>query len=134
MSTLALAPCAQPGVQWPRLIHLPRPSYSMVATAMSDGHQCQPSWLIARAYRVPVFPRGTGGRLGCSPSGLATCEAIFARCLVRATPTEIGRPSSDRTRRRIALAFGRRTKEMNAPSDVGKGLVDGNPLDEGREI
>src|SRR6202011_5966998 len=30
--------------------------------------------------------------------------------------------------------FGRRTEEMGAPSDVGKGLVDGNPLDEGREI
>jgi hypothetical protein len=29
-----------------------------------------------------------------SPSGLATCEAILARCLVRATPTEIGSPSS----------------------------------------
>ena len=24
-----------------------------------------------------------------NPSGLATCEAIFARCLVRATPIEI---------------------------------------------
>jgi hypothetical protein len=30
--------------------------------------------------------------------------------------------------------FGRRTEEMRAAHDVGKGLVDGNPLDEGREI
>src|SRR5438105_15501811 len=30
--------------------------------------------------------------------------------------------------------FGRRTEEMGAARDVGKGLVDGNPLDEGREI
>ena len=33
-----------------------------------------------------------------------------------------------------ACNFGRRTEEMGAPRDVGKGLVDGNPLDEGREI
>src|SRR5207237_3133605 len=30
--------------------------------------------------------------------------------------------------------FGRRTEEMCAARDVGKGLVDGNPLDAGREI
>src|SRR5271155_988092 len=64
MSVLAFAPWAQPGVQWPRLMHGARPSYSVVATAMSDGHQCQPSWFIARAYRVPVFPNGTGGIVG----------------------------------------------------------------------
>ena len=37
--------------------------------------------------------RNSSSRAGStttSPSGLATCEAIFARCLVRATPTEIG--------------------------------------------
>ncbi len=49
------------------------------------------------------------GSTTTSPSGLATCEAILARCLVRATPIEIGRPSSSRTRRRIVLRdFGRR--------------------------
>jgi hypothetical protein len=75
------------------------------------------------------------GSTTTSPSGLATCEAIFARCLVRATPTEIGRPSSgphavaDRPRN-----FYRRTEEMSAACDVGKGLVNGNPLDKGREI
>ena len=40
------------------------PSYSVVATAISDGHQCQPSLFIANAYRVPVFPNGTGGMVG----------------------------------------------------------------------
>src|SRR5271155_3844053 len=30
--------------------------------------------------------------------------------------------------------FGRRTEEMGASRAVGKRLVDGNPLDEGREI
>ena len=50
MSTLAFAPCAQPGVQWPRLMHFARPSYSVVATAISEGHQCQPSLFIARAW------------------------------------------------------------------------------------
>ena len=33
-----------------------------------------------------------------------------------------------------ACNFSRRTEEMGAPSDVGEGLVDGNPFDEGREI
>ena len=75
------------------------------------------------------------GSTTTSPSGLATCEAIFARCLVRATPTEIGRPSSARTRRRIALRdLGRRTEQMRAARDVGEGLVDGDPLDQRREI
>src|SRR5215471_7051746 len=30
--------------------------------------------------------------------------------------------------------FSRRTKEMDAARDIGKGLVDGNPFDEGREV
>src|ERR1700745_4395393 len=64
MSTLPLAPCAHPGVQWPRLMHLARPLYSVVAIEMSDGHQCQPSWFIACAKRVPDFPSGTGGMVG----------------------------------------------------------------------
>src|SRR4029453_16426950 len=45
------------------------------------------------------------GSTTIKPSGLATCEAIFARCLVRATPIEIGRPTSTRTRRRTAAAI-----------------------------
>ena len=45
------------------------------------------------------------GSTTTSPSGLATCEAILAKCLVRAAPIEIGRPSSVRTRRRTALAI-----------------------------
>ncbi|ESX34514.1 hypothetical protein X764_28195 [Mesorhizobium sp. LSHC440A00] len=45
------------------------------------------------------------GSTTTSPSGLATCEAILARCLVRATPIEIGRPSSARTRRRTVAAI-----------------------------
>src|ERR1700755_1008793 len=64
MSTLAFAPCAQPGVQWPRLMHLARPLYSVVATEMSDGHQCQPSWFLAFAWRLPLLPSGTGGSVG----------------------------------------------------------------------
>jgi hypothetical protein len=34
----------------------------------------------------------------------------------------------------LARYFGRRTEEMRAARHVGKGLIDGNPLDEGREI
>ena len=33
-----------------------------------------------------------------------------------------------------ACDVGRRTEEMGAASNVGKGLVDGDPLDEGREV
>ncbi len=39
------------------------------------------------------------------PSGLATWEAIFAKCLVRATPMEIASPSSSRTRARTRAAM-----------------------------
>ena len=69
------------------------------------------------------------------PSGLATCEAIFARCLVRATPIEIGRPSSaphpapDRARN-----FGGRAEQMRAARHIGEGFVDGDALDQRREI
>jgi hypothetical protein len=41
-----------------------RPSYSVVATVVSDGHQCQPSRFIAWAKRVPVLPSGIGGMPG----------------------------------------------------------------------
>ena len=69
------------------------------------------------------------------PSGLATCEAILARCLVRATPIEIGRPSSLRTRRRIAPRyFGGRAEQMRAAGNIGKSFVDGNALDQRGEI
>src|SRR4029453_12796662 len=44
------------------------------------------------------------GSTTIKPSGLATCEAIFARCWGRAPPIEIGRPTSTRTRRRTAAA------------------------------
>src|ERR1700684_3763722 len=65
MSVLALAPWAHAGVQWPRLMHGARPSYSVVATEVSDGHQCQPSLFIACASRAPLLPKGSGGIGGC---------------------------------------------------------------------
>ena len=68
MSVLAFAPWAQPGVQWPRLMQGARPSYSVVATVVSDGHQCQPSRFIARAQAMPVRPSGIGG-IGGSRGG-----------------------------------------------------------------
>ena len=46
-------------------MHGARPSYSVVAIALSDGHQCQPSVFIAFAYRAPVLPSGSGGIGGC---------------------------------------------------------------------
>ena len=65
---LAFAPWAQAGVQWPRLMHGARPSYSVVAIALSDGHQCQPSWFIVCAILVPDLPSGRGG-IGGSCAG-----------------------------------------------------------------
>ena len=36
MSVLAFAPCAQPGVHWPRLMQGARPSYAVVAIVVSE--------------------------------------------------------------------------------------------------
>ena len=38
-----------------------RPSYSVVAIAVSDGHQCQPSPFIVCAILAPDLPNGSGG-------------------------------------------------------------------------
>ena len=61
MSVLAFAPCAQAGVQWPRWMQGARPSYSVVAIALSDGHQCQPSRFIVWPILAPLLPSGSGG-------------------------------------------------------------------------
>ena len=77
-------------------------------------------WMPRSASRVRVAgptpqmsPTGSRARKASSasgattttPSGFATWEAILARCLVRATPTEMGRPIWVRTRRRMAAAI-----------------------------
>ena len=64
MSLLALAPWAQPPVQWPRLMQPARPSYSVEAIALSDGHQCQPIRLSPLASVAPERPSGSGGMTG----------------------------------------------------------------------
>ena len=68
------------------------------------------------------------------PSGLAICEAILARCLVRATPTEIAsRAPSER-----AGGSSRRSRPAcrrdACTRDVGEGFVDRDPLHERREV
>ena len=83
-----------------------------------------------RGTPPPSRPRTT-----TRPSGLATCDATLARCFVVATPTEIGRPSSVRTR--CADLGGhrrRRTEEVHRSGDVEERLVDRDPLDERREV
>ena len=70
-----------------------------------------------------------------NPSGLATCDAIFgqvlgARDADRDRQAELGpHPLPDR-----AGNVGRRTEQVSAPGNIGEGFVDGNPLDERREI
>ena len=64
------------------------------------------------ALRTPAVVRLKTGGTTTKPSGLATWDAILARCLVRATPTEMGSPTrsstSCRSRSRAASACGRR--------------------------
>ena len=76
MSVLALAPWAQPGVQWPRLMHAARPSYSVVAMVVSDGHQCQPSLFRPVASLAPPLPSGSGGIARAGRGGLAGSPAM----------------------------------------------------------
>ena len=64
MSVLAFAPCAQPLMHEPRLMHGARPSYSCDVTALSDGHQCQPSFSKPAAIVFPLLPSGSGGIVG----------------------------------------------------------------------
>ena len=100
----------------PRLVTGPTPHIS------STGRSCRNASSVA-------------GSTTTSPSGLATCEAILARCLVRATPTEIGRPSSSRTRAPDrSRDLRRRAEQMRAAGDVGEGLVDRDALDQRREV
>ena len=52
----------------------------------------------------------------------------FRQACVRATPTEIGKPSSSRhTAADRAYSIARRTEEMRAASNIGKCLVDRDP-------
>ena len=74
------------------------------------------------------------GSTTTSPSGFATCDAILARCLVRATPIEIGRPFRPHPSPHRGGDLGRRPEQVRTAGDVGKGLVDGDPLDQRREI
>ena len=80
---LPFAPCAQPMMHGPRLMHAARPSYSRVAIALSDGHQCQPSRLKPRASVSPSRPSGTGGSGGCL-GGSAGSPASPATPIMRA--------------------------------------------------
>jgi hypothetical protein len=58
------------------------------------------------------------------------CKVLGARHSDRDRESEFrSDPAPDRLR-----DFGRRTEEMFCPHDVGKGLVDGDALDEGREV
>src|SRR5437763_12700844 len=82
-SVLAFAPCAHPTRQVPALMHGARPSYSRVAIALSDGHQCQPRRLNPLARVTPSFPSGTGGR-GGSFGGYAGSPASPATPIMRA--------------------------------------------------
>src|SRR5690349_1230751 len=82
-SVLAFAPCGQPTRHVPALMQGARPSYSRVAIALSDGHQCQPSRLNPFASVVPSLPSGTGGS-GTSFGGYAGSPASPDTPIIRA--------------------------------------------------
>ena len=63
---LALAPWAQPRAVAELMQGAGRRIRWWIA--LSDGHQCQPSWFIARAILAPGLPSGSGG-IGGSCAG-----------------------------------------------------------------
>ena len=66
---------------------------------------------------------------------LRNLRCDLARCLVRATPIDIGASSSRaREPEPSVRSLPARPKEMRAPCHVGEGLVDGDALDGRREI
>ena len=74
------------------------------------------------------------GGIASSPSGFATALATFARNLVRAIPTVIGRPTRSRTSRRSRSAMSLACLRAGAYRDVEERLVDREPLDERRRV
>jgi hypothetical protein len=75
------------------------------------------------------------GSTTTSPSGLATCEAIFAKCLVRATPTENRKPDLCAHATSNGLRkLDRRAKEAVRARHIGEGFINRAALNEGREI
>ena len=89
-------------------------------------------------------PTGSGSRNSSSvpaatttsPSGLATCDATLARCLVVAHADRDRQPELGRAPgRRISVGHRRRRpEEVDRPGDVEERLVDRDPLDEGSEV
>ena len=82
-------------------------------------------------------PAGAGSRARrraarrSSPSGLATPLATLARCLVRATPTVIGKPTFSRTSLpQLDGDLGWAARELLHAVDVEERLVDGQAFDE----
>ncbi len=94
---------------------------SMATSAGSGSRATSPTVVIPRSRSLAEVTGPTPHRRsignGCrnaisppggttsSPSGLATALATFARNLVRATPTVIGRPTCSRTWRRSRTAI-----------------------------
>ena len=79
--------------------------------------------------------RSRPGATTTTPSGLATCDATLARCLVVATPTETGKPSSTRTRRRISSAISAgRAEQMYGTRHVEERFVDRDAFHQRGEV
>ena len=90
-----------------------------------------------------ISPTGSGSRkarssAGCTttrPSGLATCDAILARCFVHAAPTEMGSPISVRTRVRIrSPMISGRAEQVHRSGHVEERFVDRDALDQRGEV
>ena len=94
---------ASPVKTWPAMVAR---SVGLEHTNLGFAGQCMLDPFVARTIRdSDADARSSFGATATRPSGLATCDATLARCFVRATPTDKGRPISSRTRRRMASAI-----------------------------
>ena len=109
------------------------------------SHSAPSVYLRCWHHGRPLYPRGSAATLmsGSSVSRPARDKRrLLLRLGMQHPQTQLWSilaqdrvPGSVRTRRRSVVAISsRRTEEMGAARGVGKGLVDENSFDEGREI
>lgn len=110
---------------WPTVVMPLRPSFSSV---FGPTPHSRPTGSGCRNSSSP------SGSTTSSPSGLHTPLATLARNLVRATPTEMARPTSASTRARSLAATNFGADQPTQARYVEKRLVDRDGLHQGRGV